>query len=242
MEPRVIYEDECLLGVDKPSGMVVNNAKSAKRQFRLYDWIKKNKKVKIENCDKESEFVERLGIVHRLDKDTSGVLLIAKKPEYFRFLQEQFKKRLVKKTYLALVSGVLREKGVISVPIRRNPFNRRKFGVFVGGKPSLTEYIKIDQMTTEAGEKVNLVEIYPKTGRTHQIRVHFRHINCPLISDSVYGGRKKVRQDMRWCPRLFLHALKLEIKHPKTNKKLQLKAELAEDLNKVLKKLKKVDI
>jgi len=242
MEPRVIYEDECLLVVDKPSGMVVNNAKSAQRQFTLYDWIKKNKKVNIEKYDKKDEFVERLGIVHRLDKDTSGVLLIAKKPEYFRFLQGQFKKRLVEKTYLALVSGVLREKGVIDAPISRNPFNRRKFGVFVGGKPALTKYIKIDQMTAEAGEKVSLAEVYPKTGRTHQIRVHFRHINCPLISDSVYGGRKKARQNMRWCPRLFLHALKLEVKHPKTNKKLELKVELAEDLEKVLNKLKKVDM
>jgi len=239
MEPRVIYEDECLLAVDKPSGMVVNNAKSAHKQFTLYDWIRKSKKVNIEKYDKKKEFVERLGIVHRLDKDTSGLLLIAKKPEYFRFLQDQFKKRLVKKTYLALVSGVLREKGVIDAPIRRNPFNRRKFGVFIGGKSSLTEYIKVDQMITEAGEKVSLAEVYPKTGRTHQIRVHFKHINCPVISDLVYGGRKKARQNMRWCPRLFLHALKLEIKHPGTNKKLQLKTELAEDLKKVLEKLKK---
>jgi len=239
MEVKVIYEDECLLGIDKPSGMVVNDAPSAKHQFTLYDWIKKEQKVNIEKCDKKSEFVERLGIVHRLDKHTSGILLIAKNPEDFKFLQEQFKKRLVKKTYLALVHGILREKGVIEVPISRNPFNRRKFGVFVGGKKSLTEYIKIDQMTAETGERVNLMEVYPKTGRTHQIRVHFKHISCALVSDLVYGGRKTVRQDMRWCPRLFLHALKLEIKHPKKDKKLQLKADLAKDLKQVLDKLKK---
>jgi 23S rRNA pseudouridine1911/1915/1917 synthase len=230
MEPKVIYEDKVLLVVDKPAGMVVNRSETTRGRLTLEDWLVKQA---------IGMGVERNGIVHRLDKETSGVLVVAKSQEVMRDLQKQFKERKVQKTYLGLVHGRVRpEKGKITMPITRSPFNRQRFGVFVGGKSAETKY-QVEEEYEYEGEKLSLVKCWPKTGRTHQIRVHLKHIGHPLVADQLYAGRKTSRKDRSWCPRLWLQAVSLELSHPVSKKKKRFEVELAVDLKTVLRGLKK---
>lgn len=230
MEVKVIYEDEVLLVVDKPAGMVVNRAETTRKMVTLQDWLAKQG---------IGMGVERNGIVHRLDKETSGVLVVAKSQEVMRDLQKQFKERKVQKLYSALVHGKIRpKKGKIRAPITRNPFNRKRFGVFVGGKPAETKY-QVEEEYEYKGEKLSLVKLWPKTGRTHQIRVHLKHIGHPLVADELYAGRKTSRKDRSWCPRLWLQAVSLELTHPGLRKKKRFEVELAVDLEAVLRGLRK---
>jgi len=220
-----------LLVIDKPTGMVVNRAETTRKMVTLQDWLAKQG---------IGMGVERNGIVHRLDKETSGVLVVAKSQEVMRDLQKQFKERKVQKTYLALVHGQIRpKKGKIRAPITRNPFNRKRFGVFVGGKPAETEY-QVKEEYEYKGERLGLVKLWPKTGRTHQIRVHLKHVGHPLVADELYAGRKTSRKDRSWCSRLWLQAVSLELTHPGLRKKKRFEAELAVDLQAGLKKLRKV--
>src|SRR3989344_3955664 len=149
----------------------------------------------------EEEFKSRRGIAHRLDKETSGILLITKNPISFLNLQSQFKERKVEKTYVALVHGEVKPgTGEINVPVGRLPFNRKRFGVIAGGRESITKYkvLSIKHYAVPAGRQVSdgkkeplsLLELYPKTGRTHQIRVHLKYFGYPVFSDPLYGGRK----------------------------------------------------
>jgi len=221
MEPKIIFEDNDLLVVDKPAGMVVNRAQTTKGRLTLQDWLVKEKKL----------LIDRAGIVHRLDKETSGVLVVAKSEPVMKALQEQFKRRLVKKTYWCLVHGlVVPKEGRINLPISRNAFNRQRFGVFIGGREAETEYRVLNYYHLGL-EKFSLVEVKPKTGRTHQIRVHFKNLGFPLVGDEWYGGRKTSKKDRVWCPRLFLQAIAIEI-----NQQV-FKTSLAVDLQRVLDKL-----
>lgn len=229
MEPKIIFEDNDLLVVDKPAGMVVNRAKTTKGQLTLQDWLVQERKI----------LVDRAGIVHRLDKETSGVLIVAKSEPVKQSLQAQFKSRLVKKTYWCLVHGlVVPKEGRINLPISRNPFNRQRFGVFIGGREAETDY-QVLSYYHRLTEKFSLVEVKPKTGRTHQIRVHFKQLGFPLVGDEWYGGRKTSKKDRVWCPRLFLQAMSIELNHPQSFKKLELRTSLAVDLQRVLDKLVK---
>ena len=245
MEPTIIYQDQDLLALSKPSGMVVNRSQTTKEMMTIQDWIdKKFDFVTQGEGATDSDFISRSGIVHRLDKDTSGVLVVAKNTPAFLKLQAQFKERLTRKIYLALVHGEMESKqGKIIAPISRNPFNRRQFGVFVGGREAQTRYRLIDgyyrDNDREPLEKFSFLEVYPRTGRTHQIRVHLKHIGHPVVADPWYGGRKRARADQLWCPRLFLHARVLIITQPSSNQELSLNVELATDLQAVLKNLKK---
>ena len=189
----------------------------------------------------ELEFENRSGIVHRLDKETSGILLIAKNPASFLNLQKQFKDRSVKKTYIALVHGEVKpESGEINVPVGRLSFNRKRFGVVAGGREAVTKYkvLSIKYYAVPAGRQVSdgkkeplsLLELYPKTGRTHQIRVHLKYFGHPVFSDPLYGGRKTSRNDRKLLPRLFLHAAKISFLHPKTNKIISLESPLPQEL------------
>jgi len=197
-----VFEDEFILVIDKPSGLVVSQDEA---------WI-------------GDKFV-----VHRLDKDTSGLLIMAKTPEALENLQSQFKNREVTKKYLALVHGkVTLPEGVINAPIGRNPFNHKHFGVFPGGRESYTSY-----RTYKAYKTYTLLELTPKTGRTHQIRVHLKYLGYPIVADPVYGGRKNLQADLKFCPRLFLHATYLKIKHPETGEVLEFNSPLPEDLNRI---------
>lgn len=205
MDIPVIFEDDSLLVIEKPSGLVVNRSDTTAKVETLEDWAA----TKIKD-------VERSGIVHRLDKDTSGLLVIAKTPESFENLKSQFKNRETVKKYLALVHGKVEPaEGTINAPIERNPFNRKHFGVFPGGREAVTGYRIIKQFSDLA-----LLELMPHTGRTHQIRVHMKYINHPIVADPIYGGRKNIRDDLKWCPRLFLHATYLKISNMEFNSPL----------------------
>lgn len=231
MEPKILYEDEYLLVIDKPSGMVVNRAESVKGET-VQEWIEKKRKVQSAKCKagEESDFYKRNGVVHRIDKETSGVLLIAKDPETFAKLQAQFKNREVEKTYTSLCHGLFKEKeGVVNAPVGRLPWNRERFGVFPGGRQAETSY-KVLKEYEKNSEEYTLVEWYPKTGRTHQIRVHAKSLGHPIVSDKFYAGRKTARRDRTWCPRLFLHASKISFTHPKTGKRITIEAKLPPEL------------
>ena len=252
--PEIIFEDSQILVIDKPSGVVVNRAESVKEET-VQDWAEK--KLEIENCPAKrdpalreklkiaSDFVRRAGTVHRLDKETSGLLVIAKTPGAFEDLKAQFKQRKVKKKYLALVYGKMESRqGEISLPIKRLAWDRKKFGIVPGGKKSRTKYRLITHYPLPitclpAGiAHYSYLEMEPETGRTHQIRVHFKHLSHPLVGDLKYAGRR-VKKDKEFCPRLFLHASHLSFAHPKTKKKMEFKSALPQDLEKTLQGLNK---
>lgn len=194
--------------------------------------------------------------MHRLDKETSGVMILAKNEESFTNLQSQFKKGLVNKTYIALVHGELSPKeGEIKVPVGRLPWNRIKFGILPGGRESETKYkvLSIMHYAMPAGrqvskgkpasrqggrEQLSLVEVYPKTGRTHQIRIHMRHIGHPVFADALYAGRKISRDDRKLLPRHFLHASKISFSHPRTKGIVSFKSDPPQDLARLLSMLK----
>ena len=228
MTPQVLHEDELVLVLNKPAGLVVNNAESVKGET-VQEWVKKSQKLKVK-IDKKSDFFRRSGVVHRLDKETSGALLVAKTLESFQELQRQFKDREVEKTYLALVHGIVKPpEGTIRVPIGRLPWNRERFGVLPGGRTAETKYKVIKHFKGVQGA-FSLVEFYPKTGRTHQIRVHAKSLGHAVVADQFYAGRKTSRLDRKWVPRLFLHASKLTFAHPETGKKMTVEVPLSEDL------------
>lgn len=241
--PLIIYEDDDIVLVDKPAGVIVNRADTNLHVVTLQDWAEKNikyQKSKINNRE-QSDFEKRSGIVHRLDKDTSGVLILAKNEESFKVLQAQFKEGSVQKTYLALVHGkVLQEEGEITAPIGRLPWDRMKFGVIPMGRESATHY-KVIEYYIDPNDKekeiLTLLEAYPKTGRTHQIRVHFRYLGYPLVGDSLYAGRKNIQKDNMCIKRHFLHAHKITFTHPKKGDQQTFESPLSEELSRMLLKL-----
>ncbi len=246
----IIYQDDSLLVVDKPPGLIVESAETVKEET-LADISQKQFGIKL----------FRGGIVHRLDKDTSGIILLAKTESSLENLQSQFKGRITKKEYWALVHGTITEPGRVEGDIDRNPKNREKFVVLEGGKEAVTDYEPIKQLTIDNGQlksifagfnkiqmrKLNtiryslftLVACRPKTGRTHQIRVHLKYINAPIVADEKYVGRKTFRLDKRWCPRMFLHAKKIGFYHPDSGEWMELESELPDDLEKALSFLSK---
>jgi len=234
IEPRIILDDRGFFVVEKPSGWISNEAGTTTTQPVIQTWIKKNFKYPL-NGDWEA----RDGLVHRLDKETSGILLIAKNKETFEELQRQFKNRLVQKTYLALVHGRVKlDSGEINAPVGRLPWRRDRFGVLPGGREAVTYYRVITNYQSPiTNEQFTLLELTPKTGRTHQIRIHLKHIGHPLVADDFYAGRKTSRKDRLWCPRLFLHALKISFLHPVKKTEMEFESQLPSDLKKVLRKL-----
>ena len=235
MNPEIIFQDDSYMVINKPAGIVVDKAVTNKNKT-IQDWIE-------ENFDWElaKDFEHRNGIVHRLDKDTSGVLVIAKTVKAYEELQRQFKDRETEKIYLALVHGRVEDQedggGLIDAPVGRLPWNRTRFGVYPGGKPAKTIYY-IRERLKRGDEDLTLLELHPETGRTHQLRVHLRHIGHPIVSDPFYAGRKTARNDLKWCPRLFLHAQALEFTDPETKERPRFPADLPEDLQNVLNNLR----
>ena len=234
MEPKIIYEDTSLLVLDKPAGWIVNEALTTKNQPVLQSWLSKRDYPLAKSRE------ERGGIVHRLDKETSGIILVAKTKNAFESLQKQFKERKVKKTYLALLHGALNEKvGDIEVPVGRLPWRRDRFGVLPGGRSSKSSFKVLCEYQKE-GERFSLVEVIPQTGRTHQIRIHFKYLGHPVVSDEFYAGRKTSRGDRKWCPRLFLHASAIEFFHPERGQKVKFSSGLPDDLAAALVTLEKL--
>src|SRR3990167_1730347 len=235
----IIFEDDFLVVIDKPPNVSVTDEGVKAGEKNIILIIYKELGIK----------AERGGIVHRLDKATSGLLLAAKTNEVAQKLKDQFKGRTIKKTYLALVHGIVQDGGVIEGSIRRNPENRFKFTVDDSGRDAVTEYKpllkfkiilqelnkrEINKLELQNYNQFTLLECYPKTGRTHQIRVHLKYIGFPIVGDEKYAGRKTARLDHHWCPRQFLHAAKLEFDHPVTGERMVFESQLPSDLKKVL--------
>lgn len=243
---QIIFEDEFIIAVSKPAGMIVNKADTSRGADTLQDFSEKkinllHKKGQetdkntyvINGYNKYDEFISRGGIVHRLDKETSGIILIAKTPEAFIELQNQFKNKTIQKKYVTLVHGTIEiDSGVIDAPIGRLPWNRMRFGVIDGGRTAITRYKVLKRY-----KDFTLLEIYPETGRTHQIRVHMQYIKHPVFADELYAGRKTGRDDRKLLPRHFLHAKELSFTHPMTKKHMTLTSLLPAEVQSFLESL-----
>ncbi len=220
---EIIYEDDYLLVINKPAGLVVHPAPGH------YDDTLVN--ALLFHAKRISDFngALRPGIVHRLDKDTSGVLVVAKNNQTHKHLAEQFKEHSVKKVYIAIVKGrIEQEEGVIEAPISRSLFNRKKMAVsFASTRQAQTYYRALSR-----NNDFSILEIYPKTGRTHQIRVHFAHIGHPILGDKIYGGET----GGKYISRQALHAKKISFIHPQTNKIVEFEAVLHLDMRKIAEK------
>lgn len=246
MDFPIIYEDGYFYILDKPSGVVVNRADSVKGET-VQDWVERKSQIssrlnrdKIQIDEENRDFFERSGIVHRLDKETSGLLIIAKNPQSFVVLQSLFKERKIHKQYIALVHGkVTPQQADISASVGRLPWNRERFGVLAGGKQAHTSYYVLNYYTDGVNFYTYLY-LTPTTGRTHQIRIHLKYIGHPIVSDKFYVGRKTFRADSTFCSRLFLHAIKLQFVHPFTPQNMEIESKLPDALNTVLNHLRMI--
>jgi len=217
----ILYEDEALLAVDKPAGMVVHPAPGHKGGTLVNALLAHRP---------ELSSLDRAGIVHRLDRYTSGLLLVAKTEGVHQALQRQFRRRQVHKVYLALAEGRLAPReGRIEAPLGRDPRHRQRMAVVADGRPASTAY-----QVREYFEKYTLLEVQPETGRTHQIRVHLSAIGHPVVGDRVYG-RRSVPLGLRRC---FLHAWRLGFTHPTREKWMEVEASLPLELEQVLAELR----
>ena len=231
----IIYEDEDILIINKPSGLVTHpgpgNWKGTLANALLHY-----------NADLSR--LDRAGIVHRLDKNTSGLMVVAKNPKSQKYLVEQFQTHSVEREYSAIVYGNMISGGTVNDPIARDPKDRIKQAVRVNGKEAVTHYRVIDRYENHTHIKALL-----ETGRTHQIRVHLSHIGYPLVGDPLYGGRlrfpKKARVEIKEALKAFqrqaLHSKKLTLKHPTTGDEMSWKIELPEDMSMLLNALNSFD-
>jgi 23S rRNA pseudouridine1911/1915/1917 synthase len=240
----IIYEDEFLAVINKPASMVVHpgagvhsgtlaNAIAHHFKFQIPDFRLEGE----ESPNPKTQVPYRIGIVHRLDKDTSGLIVVAKSDEIHEKLSEQFRNREVFKSYVALVHGEMEaENGTIDQPIAREKHNRTKMAVRTHGRNALSLW-----SVRQRFEKFTLLKVEIKTGRTHQIRVHLAHLNHPVVGDETYNaGRDKtvrdidIRKAIEKLGRFFLHAEKLSFTHPETNEKLNFRVEIPQELQNFL--------
>lgn len=236
---HIVYEDADILVINKPAGMVVHPAYS--------NWTGTMVNALLHHVQDLSGINGELrpGIVHRIDKDTSGLLLVAKHDKAHRFLSNLFKSHSIEREYWAIVWGKLKKKkGTIETLIGRSPKDRKKFAVVKEGKTAITHYEMI-----AVYDYLSLVKLHLETGRTHQIRVHMAHLGHPVFGDKTYGGdnpnlagnSKKIKQAVNLLekmPRQALHAKTLGFVHPTTRKIVKFDSKLPDDFNDVLKNLK----
>ena len=213
----IIYEDEDILVVNKPAGLVVHPAAGHFDDTLVNALLFHTRELSDVNGEGKP------GIVHRIDKDTSGLLVIAKNNSAHRSLANQFKQHKVVKVYLAVVRGVVEhDEGLIDASITRSPFDRKKMTVMEGAARNAVTRFKV----MSRREKYTVVEAYPQTGRTHQIRVHFAHIGHPLLGDTAYGRG--------FCfpgvKRQLLHAYRLKFTHPAAKKTVEFEAPIPDDM------------
>jgi 23S rRNA pseudouridine1911/1915/1917 synthase len=234
----IVYEDaECVV-VDKEPDMVVHPASSYRGKTLVQALLFRYPELR-EMVSPESEEGKRPGIVHRLDRDTSGLMVVARSREARASLQSQFKDRSVEKAYLALVYGRLDPpRGTIEAPIGRDLRSRQRMSVVPGGRPAVTRYQTRQFLFNPHGarEPYTLAEAWPATGRTHQIRVHLAHIGHPVVGDRLYGGGRRRRQGIA-CPRQFLHAYRLGFHRPSDGQWMIFESALPVDLQRVLEPL-----
>jgi 23S rRNA pseudouridine1911/1915/1917 synthase len=235
---KILYEDKNIIAVDKPAGLMTHSDGKTKDKtladlmLELYPEMKDvGESIKLDDGGE----IQKPGIVHRLDRETSGVILLAKNQETFLFLKNQFKERELQKTYVAIVYGhVKNDMGIIDAPIARSSTDFRRWTASRGqrGKQraSVTEYHVLKRFEHK-GQKYSVLELHPKTGRTHQIRVHMKFLNHPVVCDKLYAPSME-------CPalgmdRLALHAKSIEFMEP-DGKQLKIEAPLPSDLSQAI--------
>lgn len=226
----ILYEDEDIIVVNKPKNMVVHPAAGNPTGTLVNAVLGKH-----ELSDINGEF--RPGIIHRLDKNTTGILVVAKNNYAHQNIAEQIKNRTTKKIYIALVRGLIKEEnGVIDMPIGRHPTDRKKMAVVKNGRNALTHFKVLKRYTSNGKDGYTLIEIDLKTGRTHQIRVHMSQIGYPVVGDDVYSSGKNPFE----VTSQMLHAHILGFEHPTTKKWVEFKAPLPEYFEKVISELKEI--
>jgi len=230
---KILFEDEDVLVINKPVGLVVH-ADGKTEELNLCDWILKNY-PKLEDVGeplvlKEGTEIKRPGIVHRLDRETSGVLIIAKNQKSFLFLKEQFKNRKIKKIYNSFVWGEMKEeKGEINRPIGRSRKDFRLWSAQRGTRGKLREAIT-EYKVLKKNKDFSFLEINLKTGRTHQIRVHMKAVNHPVVGDKLYAPKRDFALGFE---RVALHAFSVSFILPKGDE-IEVKAQLSDDFQKAL--------
>ena len=223
---NIVYEDEHFAVINKPQGMVVHPASSYQKNDTLVNAL-------LADLDKLSSIngVIRPGIVHRLDKDTSGLIVVAKTDEAHKSLASQIEKKTARRIYFGLCDGNFKEdNGTIDAPIARNKRDRKKMGIDPDGRRAVTHYTVLERFG-----KYTLVRFELETGRTHQIRVHSSHIHHPIVGDEVYGGSTALYKNGQ-----LLHARQLVLTHPISGERMTFEAELPEYFENVLEKLRKL--
>jgi 23S rRNA pseudouridine1911/1915/1917 synthase len=224
----IVYEDEALLIVNKPAGLVAHPA-AGHRDGTLQNALLHHAPA--------LAGIPRAGLVHRIDKDTSGLLAAAKTLQAHKSLADQLRERAIEREYLALVQGYLTAGGTVDAPIGRHPTERKRFAVREGGKESVTHYRIAARLPGHT-----LLTVKLETGRTHQIRVHMAHIRHPLAGDPLYGGRprppagggEELAAVLRSFRRQALHAARLGLKHPDSGEWMEWQAAVPEDLRRLL--------
>ena len=229
---NIVFEDESLIVLNKDAGIVVHPAAGNWTGTLLNGLLHWQPKLKA---------IPRAGIVHRLDKDTSGLMVVAKTIESHTSLVNQLQQRSVKREYEAVVIGVMTGGGVVDAPLGRHPVHRKKQAVNEDGKEAITHYRVIDRYRSHTHVQLNL-----ETGRTHQIRVHMAHIKHRLVGDQLYGGRlqmpvassPELRHVLQNFKRQALHAKKISFTHPEIGRKMEWEVERTEDMQELLSSLK----
>ena len=228
IELDIVYEDSALLVINKPAGLVVHPA-AGHQDGTLLNAL-------LHHCPELAK-VPRAGIVHRLDKDTTGLMVVAKTIESQTDLVAQLQARTVSREYECVVTGVMTAGGKVDQPIARHGTQRQKMAVVAGGKQAISHYRVINRFRAHTHVKVKL-----ETGRTHQIRVHMSYIHFPLVGDPVYGGRLRIPpgaspeliKELREFPRQALHARRLELEHPDDGRHMSWQVPLPEDMQHLL--------
>ncbi len=230
---EIVFEDDSLLIVNKPAGLVVHPAVGNWNGTLLNALL---------NHDAHLETLPRGGIVHRIDKDTTGLLMIAKTLQAHNSLTQQLQDRTITREYQAITRGRMTAGGTVDEPIGRDPGDRKRYTVRENGKHAVTHY-RVGQRFT----RHTLIQVKLETGRTHQIRVHMAHIRFPLLGDQVYGGRfqmppdcsEQLEKELRSFKRQALHAAKLGLQHPVTDEYIEWEQPLPEDMSRLLDALAK---
>lgn len=212
------YEDDELIVLSKNEGLIVHPSDTYKGTTLVSGIIEKY--PEIANVGES----QRPGIVHRLDKETSGLMVIAKNNRAHESLKSKFKSRKIEKEYIAIVSGPIKNQGIIEAPIGRHPTNKIKRAIVESGKNAYTSYKKIDQ-----NKKFSMLRVNILTGRTHQIRVHLSSIGCPVIGDNLYSNNKNNTS------RLYLHSIRIKFNHPANNKEIEIHDNIPKEFIEILK-------
>ena len=220
----IVYQDEEILVINKPAGLVVHPGAGNPRHTLLNALL---------HHETQLEQVPRAGIVHRLDKDTSGLMVVALTPTTHTYLVDQLREHKVQRQYQAIVQGVMTAGGSVDAAIARHHIQRKRMAVKDSGKHAVTHYRVVKKYPAHTHIRVQL-----ETGRTHQIRVHMAHIRYPIVGDRVYGGRPRLAKQnseqlkalLRTFPRQALHASELSLKHPLSGEEMSFAAPLPDDI------------